>query len=105
MAKYQFFKRIENTKSEVRYLCTDSADFLAQKEALLVANFEVVGDMIYAKDENKAIAHFNSGMTYPLEEYNKSGLIGGLYYLVEGLSSATVNLYQRYKKNKHIRSD
>lgn len=97
MAKYQFFKRTDNNHNEVRYLCTDAINFLSEKESLLQQNFEVVGDMIHAKDENEALAHFNSGMIYPLEEYNKSSVMGGLFYFVKSLALAAVGYFRKKK--------
>ncbi|WP_028450881.1 hypothetical protein [Chitinibacter tainanensis] len=95
MAKYQFFQRGSGHSKEVRYLSTERSDFLAAKEALLAAGFEVHGDMIYAADDASAIAHFNSGMIYPLEEYNKAHSMGGLYYFLTGIASSIRQYWAR----------
>ncbi|MGL4997165.1 MAG: hypothetical protein ACRC6G_13450, partial [Deefgea sp.] len=52
---------------------------------LLGRGFEVIGDVIYAGTEQEAIDKFNSGMTYPLEEYTRSDEIGGIFYFFKGI--------------------
>ncbi|QZA79273.1 hypothetical protein K4H28_07725 [Deefgea tanakiae] len=88
MAKYQFFKLKQTAGDEYRWLDMAQNTFLTHKEQLVGRGFEVIGDVIYADTEQEAIAKFNSGMTYPLEEYNKSSPIGGLFYAVKGLAES-----------------
>lgn len=88
MPKYQFFKLEQTEGNEYQWLAMAEDTFLAQKEQLLRRGFEVVGDTIYAENEQDAIAKFNSGMIYPLDEYNTSTPIGGLIYAAKGLVEA-----------------
>ncbi|QLG87165.1 hypothetical protein HQ393_02265 [Chitinibacter bivalviorum] len=99
MAKYQFFELTQDGKKLVRYLCTDLINFTQEKDRLLAQGFEVMGDMIYAGNEEEAIAHFNSGMVYPLEEYNKSNIVGGLFYCVKSLAESASGLLHRRSDN------
>lgn len=95
MPKYQFFKLEQTANDEYRWLDMAENTFLMHKEQLLGRGFEVIGDVIYADTEQEAIAKFNSGMIYPLEEYNKSNEIGGLFYFVKGISE---EIWGRLKK-------
>jgi hypothetical protein len=96
MPKYQFFKSARDPQLEVRYLSAQAVDFLAQKEALLAQDYEVVGDMIYARDEAEAIANYNSGMTYAVAEYGKSNILIGAYYALAGLWDMAKNRFRRH---------
>ncbi|MBM9888159.1 MULTISPECIES: hypothetical protein [Deefgea] len=93
MPKYQFFK----SEHDHQHQWLDMADgaFLLRKEQLLSRGFEVIGDTIYADSEQEAIAKFNSGMMYPLKEYNVSTPSGGLFYAVKSLLEI---LYQRLSR-------
>lgn len=86
MPKYQFFKLEQAEGDDYRWLAMAEDSFLVQKEQLLSRGFEVIGDVIYAETEQEAVRLFNSGMTYPLEEYNKSSVIGGLVYAAKELT-------------------
>ncbi|WP_348945403.1 hypothetical protein ABHF33_02010 [Chitinibacter sp. FCG-7] len=101
MAKYQFFQLSKDGKKLVRYLCTDREDFLPAKELLLGQGFEVIGDMIYASNDQEAIDHFNSGMIYPLAEYNKAEGVGGLFYFVKGIYEEARDFYRRRANSSH----
>ncbi|WP_051305002.1 hypothetical protein [Chitinilyticum litopenaei] len=98
MPKYQFFQQTGES-SAVRYLCTDAPHFLSTKEQLLAQGYEVIGDMIHARNESEAIAHFKSGMTYPAEEYGKAHMVVGLYYFIESLLEKTMELVRRKSQN------
>ncbi|MGL4995483.1 MAG: hypothetical protein ACRC6G_04850 [Deefgea sp.] len=95
MPKYQFFKLEQTERDEYCYLAMAEDSFLLEKENLLSRGFEVIGDVIYAESEQEAVAKFNSGMIYPLEEYNQSSPIGGLFYAVK---SATEFVVERLSK-------
>jgi hypothetical protein len=98
MPKYQFFKSARDPQLEVRYLSAQATDFLTQKEVLLAQGFEVVGDMIYARDEAEAIAHYNNGMSYAVAEYGKSNALIGLYYALAGLWDVAKKRFRRNEK-------
>lgn len=85
MPKYQFFKLEQTARDEYRWLDMADDTFLAQKTQFINQRFEVVGDVIYADNEQDAIAKFNSGIAYPLEEYNKAHGIGGIFYAAKGI--------------------
>ncbi|WP_373975772.1 hypothetical protein NT239_03175 [Chitinibacter sp. SCUT-21] len=101
MAKYQFFQLSENGAKQVRFLRSDREDFLQAKEILLQQGFEVIGDMIYASNDQEAIDHFNQGMIYPLSEYNKSYGMGGLFYFVKGIYEEIRDFYRRRTSPSH----
>ena len=96
MPKYQFLKLEQTQGDEYRWLDMAEDTFLSQKEQLLRRGFEVIGDTIYANNEQEAIANFNAGMSYPIEEYNKSFPIGGLFYAAKGLVEA---IQDRFSNN------
>ncbi|WP_027467988.1 hypothetical protein [Deefgea rivuli] len=88
MPKYQFFKLEQAKGDNYRWLAMAEDSFLVQKEQLLSRGFEVIGDVIYAETEQEAVRLFNSGMTYPLQEYNLSSPMGGLVYAVKALAES-----------------
>ena len=68
MSTYQFYKRTIEAKGEIRNLCAEEGDFFARREKLLAQGFEVVGWLIYAPNEEVAIARFNDEIKNPLTE-------------------------------------
>ena len=68
MSKYQFYKKTSNGQDEICYLCTEHDHFLASREQILAQGFEVTGYLIYAPNEEVAIARFNAEMACPLLE-------------------------------------
>ncbi|QZA78053.1 hypothetical protein K4H28_01005 [Deefgea tanakiae] len=69
MSTFQFYKRTIESQSEIRNLCVEEEDdFLTRREKLLAQGFEVVGWLIYAPNEEVAIARFNDEMKNPLTE-------------------------------------
>ncbi len=67
MSTYQFYKRTIESQSEIRNLCVEEeGDFFARRDKMLAQGFEVVGDLIYAPNEELAMYRFNEEMKNPL---------------------------------------
>ncbi|MBE9610352.1 hypothetical protein [Chitinilyticum piscinae] len=91
MAKYQFFRNADQPGSTVLYLCTDSSDFLMQKDGLLAQGYEVEGDMIVAASAEAAIAQFRHGAAGAALDASRGYAMVGALQAVVGLAGSALD--------------
>ncbi|QLG89642.1 hypothetical protein HQ393_16080 [Chitinibacter bivalviorum] len=92
MPAYQFYKRMIEDQNEFGCLCTDHDQFLANRELLLAQGFEVVGFMIFAPNETKAIARFNEDRTSPYFNNTVADtILVDTYYFIKNLTKSICN--------------
>ncbi|MBM5575176.1 hypothetical protein [Deefgea sp. CFH1-16] len=77
---------------------TDQDQFIANKELLLAQGFEVDGYIIYAANENDAIAVFNSDIPYAQIEIYNPNAANDLAHFAEVVNKWISRLVNKFKK-------
>ncbi|CAH0535502.1 hypothetical protein VST7929_03072 [Vibrio stylophorae] len=77
MAKFQFFQQEIDGSKTTTYLDMRSESFIEEKEQLISAGFEVVGDVIDAPSAEDANQKFKMGFITPVGDYTNATVEGG----------------------------
>lgn len=70
--KFQFYYNQEFGRENFTYLNMENETFLAEKEQMIKAGFEVDGDVIIAQSSEEAIEKYKSNFIHVIEEYSNS---------------------------------
>ena len=70
--KFQFYYNQEFGRENFTYLNMEDETFLAEKDQLIKAGFEVDGDVILAQSSEEAVEKYKSNFIHVIQEYSNS---------------------------------